>query len=72
MLPDHRGYEGESDLDKIKAQEKLLETGRFRRSSGLLIVLAALALLLLLQFFASRKISVMDGYYSTQGPGTGR
>jgi hypothetical protein len=59
---DPRGYEGETDLDKIKAQERLAEIRRLRASTGLLLALIAGILLLVLQFIGSRRGSVTDRY----------
>ncbi|HOI41964.1 MAG TPA: hypothetical protein PK523_03380 [Elusimicrobiales bacterium] len=57
---DPRGYEGETDLDKIKDQERLAEIRRLRASTGLLLALIAGILLLALQFIGSRRGSVTD------------
>ncbi len=57
-----RCYEGETDLDKIKAQERLAEARRLRYSaSGILLIVIGLLLLIVL-LMGSRRGSVMSQY----------
>ncbi len=59
---DPRGYEGETDLDKIKAQQKLSEIRSVRRSTGAVLLLLAGLLLLAVYLLGSRRGSIMSQY----------
>lgn len=60
---DPRGYEGETDLDKIKAERKVSEIRSMRYSPMFFLMLLLVALLLLaVQIIGERRGSVMSKY----------
>lgn len=59
---DPRGYEGETDLDKIKAEQKVSEARRVRFSTGFVLLAMTAILLLALLYLGGKRGSVMNKY----------
>lgn len=59
---DPRGYEGGTDLDKIKAERKVAEVRSVRYSTAFVLLAAVLLLLLAVWLIGERRGSVMSKY----------